>query len=156
MTTPRCGITMNGRITMELKSRPGGRTAEQQLRAGLELMDGEDDFAFLLWHLPEGVPRDSFDLELGPDNYIQCAGGLDGRFTCEIRRVTSDGTIRHEVLGRASGPDSEPWVRIKWSENETSVRQSEVFDRDEVIRLFETYRSNGSIPDGYVTRRIEV
>jgi hypothetical protein len=145
---------MNGRISTELKPRPG-RTIEEELAARLDLLDGEDRFALLLWRLPEGVPFDRFDLDSGPTDYIQCAGGVAGRFMCEVRRVAPDGRPRHEVIGR--GPVTGPALAsalVPWSEKETSVQANEVLSRDEVAELFTAYLAHDSVPAGYECREL--
>lgn len=142
---------MNGRISTELKPRPG-RTVEEELIARLHLLDGADRFALLLWRLPAGVPFDQFDLDSGPTDYIQCAGGLAGRFTCEIRTMASDGSPRQEVIGRPLGEQDLESETVRWGERQTTVRENEVLRLSDLEELFTAYLSDGEIPGGYERR----
>jgi hypothetical protein len=146
-------VTMNGRVSTELKSRPG-RSVQEELNARLALLDGKERFALWLWRLPAGVPFDRVDLETGPTEFIQCAGGVAERFTCEVRRVDPDGNPQHEVIGRRE-PGEASAVRsenIRWADRTASVRRNEVLDRDEVSELFRAYLASGEIPAAYETR----
>ena len=146
-------VTMNGRITTLLKPA-AGRSIQEELNARLALLDGTDRFALLLWRLPDGVPFDLVDLDAGPMEYIQCAGGLAGRFTCEVRRLSPDGSPRHEVIGRPASDQAAP-VRtetIVWAESKTTVRQNEVLDLQEVCQLFGKFLAAGEIPSSCETR----
>lgn len=145
------GVTMNGRISTELKPRPG-RTLEEELTARLGLLDGATRFALLLWRLPEGVPFDRFDLDSGPTDYIQCAGGVAGRFTCEVRSVASDGRPRQEVIGRAQDQHDAGSETVRWGEHETTVRENEVLRLGELEELFTAYLTGEEIPGGYERR----
>ena len=146
-------VTMNGRISTELKPR-AGRSIQDELRARLDLLDGSTRFALWLWRLPAGVPFDRVDLELWPMELIQCAGGTDGRFTCELRYLDADGNPRHEVIGRPSahGASNVCSEAIRWAENTTNVRENEVLDLDTVSELFESYLVSGGLATGYETR----
>ena len=146
-------VTMIGRITTQLKPMPG-RSIQEELNARLALLDGKNRFALLLWRLPDGVPFDLVDLDTGPTTYIQCAGGVSERFTCEIRRLSADGSPTLEVVGRRTR-DKAPTVRseaVRWAENETTVQQNEVLDRRELRELFGSYLASGEIPASYETR----
>jgi hypothetical protein len=148
-------VTMNGRITTQLRPRPGS-SIEEELSSRLGLLDGKRRFALLLWRLPEGVPFDLVDLDSGPTEYIQCAGGASGRFTCEVRRLDADGSPRHEVIGRrADGVASIVRTEvIYWAENESTVQQNEVLSRGELRELFGSYPASGEIPASYDTRSL--
>lgn len=148
-------VTMNGRISTELKPRVG-QSIQDELRARLDLLDGSTRFALWLWRLPVGLPFDRVDLESWPMELIQCAGGIDGRFTCEIRYLDADGNPQHEVIGRsgahgASNVCSEP---VRWAENSTDVRENEILDLDSVSELFATYLVSGGLATGYETRPV--
>lgn len=148
-------VTMNGRITTQLKPRPG-RSIQEELNSRLALLDGKDRFALLLWRLPDGVPFDLVDLDSGPTEYIQCAGGVSGRFTCEVRRVSTDGSPMQEIIGRPSRGEAST-VRtetIHWAENETTVQENEVLDLGELCELFGSYLASGEIPASYETRKL--
>jgi hypothetical protein len=150
--TTAYAVTMNGRISTELKPRPG-RSIQEELSARVNLLDGENRFALWLWRVPDGVPFDLVDLESGPAEFLQCAGGVAGRFTCEVRRLGTDGNPRQEVIGRRScesSPDRSETIR--WAEHAVSVRPNEVLDREEVSELFATYLASGEIPARYETR----
>jgi hypothetical protein len=150
--SPGYAVTMNGRVSTELKPRPG-RSTDEELRFRLALLDGAERFALLLWRLPDGVPFDLVNLDSGPAEYIQCAGGVLGRFTCEVRRTGPDGQPRHEVIGRLPGDQSAvPTEVVRWTENETIVRRSEVLDANEIADLFGSYLASGEIPIRYATR----
>jgi hypothetical protein len=144
---------MNGRVSTELKPRPG-RSIDDELTSRLALLDGTDRFALLLWRMPDGVPFDLVDLAAGVTEYIQCAGGVSGRFTCEVRRVGPDGP-RQEVIGRATSDESAvPAEAVRWAGNETLVRRNEVLDADEIAELFRSYLASGDIPARYETRAV--
>jgi hypothetical protein len=151
----RYALTLNGRITTELKALPGG-SIEDQLAERLALLDGRDRFALLLWRLPDGVPFDLVDLDSEPTEYIQCAGGVSGRFTCEIRRNGPDGGPSHEVIGRPTGvkPSGALDETIHWADTETSVRENEVFESPELFELFKSYLDTGELPSSYETRQL--
>jgi hypothetical protein len=146
-------VTMNGRITTQLLPRRRS-SVEAELSSRLALLDGRMRFALLLWRLPERVPLDLVDLDSGPTEYIQCAGGASGRFTCEVRRLDADGGPRHEVIGRRTDGEAST-VRteaIHWAKNESIVQQNEVLDRGEIRELFGSYLATGEIPASYGTR----
>lgn len=127
--TPAHAVTMKGRITTQLKPR-SGRSVEEELSARLALLDGKERYALLLWRLPDGLPFDLVDLDSDPRQYIQCAGGASGRFTCEIRRLAPDGTPIQQVIGRpGDGDTSARTETIRWAGNETTVQQNEVLAR---------------------------
>lgn len=146
-------VTVNGRITMELKARPGGRSLSDELQARLDLLDGDQRFAFWLWRLPVGVRLDQVDLDVWPTELIQCAGGVDGRFTCEIRSIDTAGQVRHDVVGRltskAESTRSEP---IRWADNTTLVQPNEVLNRSDIGNLFLRYLDSGALANGYSVR----
>jgi hypothetical protein len=146
-------VTMNGRITTPLKPRPG-RSIQEELNSRLALLDGQQRFALLLWRLPDGVPFDLVELDSGPAEYIQCAGGVSGRFTCEVRRLGADGNPRQEIVGRPSGDEAStaPTETVQWAENERTVQENEVLNRDELCELFGSYLASGEIPASYETR----
>jgi hypothetical protein len=145
-------VTMNGRISTALKPR-AGRSTREELQDRLDLLDGTERFSLWLWRLPEGVPFDRIDLEAWPREFIQCAGGLSGRFTCEIRRIDADGNTRHDVIGRSTQSASAVSNQaIRWAEHTTNVRENEVLDREALGELFGTYLVSSEIPEGYETR----
>lgn len=150
---PVYAVTMNGRISTELKPRPG-RSLNEELGHRLSLLDGGERFALLLWRLPDGVPFDKFDLESGPQEYIQCAGGLSGRFMCEMWHADpSGGSARHQILGRERiDADEEATEVVRCSNIDTPVRPNEVLNVDEVRQLFESYLTSGDIPSSYRKR----
>lgn len=148
-------VTMNGHITTQLKPRPGS-SIQDELSLRLSLLDGKDRFAFLLWRLPHGVPFHSVDFESGPTEYIQCAGGVSGRFTCEVRRLDADGSPIQEVIGRLPRDEAltARTVIIHWAENETTVQENEALDLTELRELFGSYLASGEIPASYGTRKL--
>lgn len=152
MTTAHA-VTMNGRITTVLKPM-SGRSIQEELSARLALLDGQSRFALLLWRLPDGVPFDLADLDSGPMEYIQCAGGVAGRFTCEVRRISTDGSPRQKIIGRPPRDETSTALTetIDWAENKTTVRQNEVLDLTEVCELFGSYLTSGDIPASYEAR----
>jgi hypothetical protein len=156
--TPAHAVTMNGRTSFELKPLPGGGSVYDELRTLLSRLDGKDRFALLLWRLPDGVPFDLVDLDSEPQEYIQCAGGVAGRFTCEIRRLGLDGRASQEVIGRreAGGGSTQPDEFVHWAEHGTAVQRSEVLGFDELVELFESYLTSGEIPSSYGTRVLSV
>ena len=137
---------------------PGGGSVYDELRALLSRLDGKDLFALLLWRLPDGVPFDRVDLESETQEYIQCAGGVSGRFTCEIRRIGADGRAIQEVVGRRCAGVARVRRRrtefVRWEENGTPVQRNEVLDLDELVERFESYLASGEIPSSYSTRAL--
>jgi hypothetical protein len=132
-------VTMNGRISTELKPLQG-RSVREELEARLELLDGKNRFSFLLWRLPAGIPFDQVDLDAERNEYIQWAGGVAGRFTCELRQLDGQGSPRQYVIGRAvdEGVDHSQ-TAVLWDDHRTLVRESEVLTLDEVRELFVSY-----------------
>src|SRR3954451_2419466 len=146
-------VTINGRMSMALEAQPE-RTLGEELTAGLHGLDGQSAFAYLLWRLPDGVPFADYDCGAGPDEYIQCAGGMAGRFTCEIR-VASGGGFRHYVIGRSGETDPQPtWEVLRWDAYETPVRKNEVLSASEVAELFRAYLAGEIIPAAYECREL--
>lgn len=153
--TAKYAVTMNGTISTELKPRTG-YSLEDELSFRLNLLNGKDRFALLLWTLPDGVPFDRVDLASEPTEYIQCAGGISGRFTCELRRFGSGGAVRHEVIGRADAREHEASTEVvQWGDTETAVGPNEVLDREAIDALFRAYLASPEIPSGFQTRKLE-
>jgi hypothetical protein len=151
--TATYAVTMNGRITVVLKPT-SGRSIHDELRARTALLDGTRRFALLLQRLPDGVPFDLVDLDSETVEFMQCAGGVGGRFTWEIRRLSADGEYRLEVIGRPAR-DERATARtdvVRWAEHSTTVRHEEVLDRDEVGELFDSYLASGGIPAPFELR----
>jgi len=150
-------VTMNGRITTQLKPMQG-RSVQEELDARLALLDGRNRFALLLWRLPDGVPFDLVDLDSEPTEYIQCAGGASGRFTCEIRRLGPDGRPSQEVIGRRRDDEdsSARTETIRWGANKTIVQQHEILDREQLSELFASYLASGELPSSYTTRALSL
>lgn len=147
-------VTVNGRLSMELKSSPS-RSIDAELHRMLSLLDGELRFAFLLWRLPDGVSLERFNLKTGPTEYLQCAGGFSGRFVCETRWTDPEGITRHESIGRGEAEVGDAqYEKVRWSTFETTVRSSEVLSLDEIIELFDSYLAVGEIPASYRTRQV--
>jgi hypothetical protein len=146
-------VTLNGRITTQLAAGQG-KSIQEELYSRLALLDGTDRFALLLWRIPDGVPFDLVDLASGPPEYIQCAGGISGRFTCEIRRFNADGDLIHEVIGRLPSEETSTLRHetVEWGKNETTVQQNEVLGLEDLRELFWSYVVSGQIPTPYVTR----
>ena len=147
-------VTVNGRTSFELEPQPGDGCDE--LRESLARLDGTAFFAFCLWRLPDGVPFDRVDLDSESQEYIQCAGGVSGRFTCEIRQLGLDGRASHEVIGRRGDGESSTELAefIRWAEHGTPVQRNEVLDLDELVELFASYLASGGIPSSYSTRTL--
>src|SRR3954452_1359046 len=146
-------MTINGRVSMELWPQPG-LSLEEELTVRLQRLDGESVFAYLLWRLPEGVPFDRYDLGSGPTEYIQCAGGVARRFTCEIR-VAFDGGFRQFVIGRRDDTGSRATSDVVlWDGHETAVQENEVLSVREVAELFRAYLVDEAVPAAYECRSL--
>ncbi len=130
-------MTVNGRTTTEVGNRPD-IPIEDELRHRIALLDGLNYYSLWLWRLPDEVPFDQVDLGSGPTEYMQCAGGQAGRFTCDVRLRDETGAINHLVVGRTivESADQRAIEEIPWDGVRARVRSSEVLTREEVADLF--------------------
>ena len=148
-------VTMNGRTTFELTHSPGS-PKEAELETLLGRLDGRARFAILVGKLPDDMPFDRVDLEVEPAAYLQCAGGVSGRFTCEIRSIDAAGRPVHEIVGRrnSSADSGSGNETIAYSEFETSVEAHEVLAMSDARDLLLAYLATGETPASYTKRRV--
>jgi hypothetical protein len=141
---------MNGRIHGELKSPE--RSAADELRHRVHLLDGASRFSLILWKLPQGVAFDDVDLRIWPQEYVQAAGGRD-RFTVE-ERTLQDGVAVQVAVGREEhSAEGDPTEVVVWNGCDTVVHEHEVWTATEVADLFVAYYLHGRLPAG-LTRRV--
>lgn len=151
MSEPTHALTMNGRISGELK---GELPPEQELRRRLHLLDGKDRYSLMLWPVPGGMTFDQVDLRPWPREYMQVAGG-PARMTVEVRRRHGD-DFDHFVIGRAPDPGPPLTDVIEWDGCETFVQPNEVFDVQGVGELFVEYFRTTDVGSMYSLRRLDL
>ena len=144
--------TLNGSITGPVSS--GLRSDVERLHWMLDNLDGSERYAWSLWQTPPGIPLDRVNLKRFPQEYLQCAGTHE-RMTVEVRRQEVDGAFRQYALRR---PGSEPGGEevIPWDAYETVVHSNEVFDAKTAFPIFLAYYADGSTPDDYPLRLLEL
>jgi len=125
---------------------------EDVVRERIRLLDGLTRFAFSLWRLPLNVRFDDVDLDVWPQEYIQCAGS-QAQMTIEVRQSVDHG-YEHLVLGHSSG-SSGGEVAIQHGERTTRVRGSEVFTGNEVADIFVSYLRDDQVPSALSVRPID-
>jgi hypothetical protein len=144
-------LTMNGRISGELKDTHGPQ--DEEIRRRVRLLDGVDRYSLSLWAVPPGMPFDRLDLRNWPKEYIQCAGSAE-RMTVEIRRLI-DGVGHQYVLGHPVTASAEPPEEtIAWDGVQTTVRSNEIFNASEAADLFIHYFRTSDSPDSYGRREL--
>jgi hypothetical protein len=151
LSTPTHALTMNGRISGELK---GDLPPDEELRRRLCLLDGTERYSLILWAVPAETTFDRVDLRVWPREYMQAAGG-PSRMTVEVRRRNGDGYSQF-VVGGATGNGGRATETIEWDGVKTVVHPNEVFGVDEVAELFIEYFRTGDVPTHYRCRRLDL
>ena len=148
------GMTFNGHIESDVSDAMW--PLEQDVRRGLEIMDGERRYAYALWRQP---PRDQMYLRVQgwPWSYIQSAGSAEA-MTVEIRVSGGmDKVAEQFVVGRpVEDQAAEPVVNIRWNGNDHIVFANEVFEVKEAGDIYWYYYQHDTVPDGYWLRQIAV
>ncbi len=132
------------------------RPYPDQLRYGLNQMDGTSFWAFSLWRAPEGANLlDKLPLS---ENYIQCAGSAEA-LTVELRVVDASGVAHQYVIGKPGDPQAgDPSEVIPWDDGRRSTRvyPNEVFTADEAADIFYAYFLTDTIPTTYHHRELHL
>ncbi len=152
---PSHATTANGRTSWEITD--SYRPLEDEVRRGLAVLDGEEDFATSLWRLPEGL-RFADKLPVGyPFSYLQSAGSAE-RMTLEMRVSHGDNEVAdHFVVGRPVVDQfAEPVAQVPWAEHIQTVFANEVFDATEAGDIYLHYYQHDTIPETYSLRRLEI
>lgn len=127
-----------------------------QLERCLWLLDGVDEWGFVLWPGPEGVDFWDIDTTRYPLTFLQ-AGGTRDAMTIEWK-TNRDGTYRQYVLGRphdgsqASASNRE----IRLGENRISVHEHEVFTYAEAADAFLHYFDHDRPPETFLLRDLQL
>ena len=88
-------------------------------------------------------------LTAGDGSYVQVAGAKL-RLTIEARRVQADGSFRHVVLGRPSGPTEE--ISINYIGGPVTVLRREVLSLTDATLVCRTFFESHTLPVAYVLR----
>lgn len=146
----------NGSVSMQLDG--SYRPVPDQIRRDLGQLDGGEDFAYLLYFVPDdaGWPdAPEYDESKFVDNFMQSAGSAEA-MSIEIKRLESDGEYRQYAVGRPEDDPAAPDVMIPFAENTLLVRPSEVFDADEAARIYYHYFQTNTVPDGLTLRELDL
>lgn len=123
-----------------------------QIKRYLSLLDGVEDFAFILWPGPDNAEEVGLDMDVYPITLLQCAGTKD-RMTIEWK-TNRDGVFRQYTLGRGGERSAEPTEPIVFNGGESTVLvyEDEVFGLEEAAEIFYSYFLNDVPPVTYVLR----
>lgn len=122
-----------------------------QVRRGLERLDGRDSFASLL-SVDVGVDGSGSGLVASEQDFIQCAGTA-AAMTVELSELCDDGFVRRWVLGRTPSEHSRK-TTVRWSANGAAdVFEHELWTAASATELFVTYYESGA-GDLHVNRRL--
>lgn len=149
-------LKLSGRTSMELSDTY--RSFEEQLQRSLELLDGDDHFSLLLFHVPDGAgwpDGPGFNAADYEEEYLQSAGRA-GAMVVEIRRSEDDGQFHQYAVGRPVLASSGPAVEINWQQNFTIVPANEVFDAHEAATIFLHYFRCRTVPKAYTLRELDL
>lgn len=134
------------------------RPVPDQLRRNLGLLDGDEDYAYLMYYVPDdaGWPDgDGYrDSDYGGE-YIQSAGSA-GALTIEIRRREQDGEFHQYVVGHRGSDALSDDVELKVGEHSVRVRPSEVFAADEAADIFYQYFQTRTVIGSYALRELDL
>jgi hypothetical protein len=153
-STRAYGVTVNGRLNMEVKAKRSNPPVPNEIAGFLDRLDGTTRFSVCLWELPEGTPFDRVKFDRWPLRYLQAAGTRD-RMVVELRRDGEPGE-RHFVIGKSDTIETEPTEEIQWDANRMHVYRVEVFTAAEAVPLFLSYWQTNDVPEGYRLRALDL
>jgi len=148
--------TFNGSVSAKLTD--DFMPLPDQIRHSLGRLDGTEDFAYLLYYVPDdaGWPdAPGYDDSKYDDEYMQSAGSADA-MTIEVKRREDDGELRHYVIGRPGDDADAPDVEVRFSEYSQLIRPTEVFDANEAAQVYYAYFQTRTVPDTYVLRELDL
>ena len=120
-------------------------SADRVIARGLERLDGDSDFACVLWPIPDGERfRDIDYSKIG--TYLQCAGNAK-RMTIEMRD-DKGGAVHHYVVGRTG--DRRALEKAQLVDSKAGgvlVFPNEVFDVRQAIPIFQYYYTHDTVPE---------
>lgn len=145
----------NGDVSMPLTN--SYRPIPAQIRRNLDQLDGDEDFAYLMYYVPDdaGWPdAPNYDATKYVDTFMQSAGSSDA-MTIEIKRKETDGEYHQYAVGRL-GDASARTVEISFAGNTLTVPSSEVFDASQAADVYYTYFQTRGIPQGLTLRELDL
>jgi hypothetical protein len=148
------GVTVNGGISIQLKSGRSIPPIPHEIASFLDRLDGTTRFSVCLWELPAGTLFDHVKFDRWPLRYLQAAGNRD-RMTVEIRRDGEPGD-RHFVIGRSNTIETERTEEIRWDTYSTHIYKVEVFTAAQAVPLFLSYWQTNDVPQGYRLRALDL
>jgi hypothetical protein len=154
MTKATHAVTMNGSISFELKGNAGSSPEEEMLEL-LGRLNGAERYSIVVWAIPENLPFDRVDPRVFPTEYIQCAGGMDDRFICEVREGSADAAKQY-ALGRAEAEAEAGDGVVPWNGRSSTVPANEVLNAIEVEELFVEYFRSGRASASYAHRELDL
>ena len=131
------------------------RSFPAQIRFSLNLLDGQNTWAYSLWRAPEGA--DLLDSIPFSEEYIQC-GGTAQAATIEVRYLDPDGTPHQYAVGRAGDRSGDPTEKIYYDDgrHHVTVYPSEVFTADEAAAILYQYFLTDKVSQPYVLRDLHL
>ncbi len=147
---PTHASCLNGRIWLELTTT--FRSEEELIRAQLHALDGQSEYSYILWRMPEGARLGDVFPDKEARLFLQCAGSASA-MTIEWSRPT-EGAPELLVLGHQAG--SERWTTLPWDGTESRVKENELFHADEACDIFVTYLRADTPPTQYSLRNVEL
>lgn len=153
MTKVTHAVTINGRTSFELKGYAGSSPEEEMIQL-LGKLNGVQRYSMIVWALPADRPFDRVDLRSFPTEYIQCAGGSEGRFICEVREGSADAGTQY-ALGRV-GESAAGEEVVRWNGWSSTVPANELLSADEVAELLLEYLRSGSSPASFARRELDL
>lgn len=132
------------------------KTPLDQLRHELGMFGDGKHSTLVLGALPEGKRFIDLTGRYDPPEYMQSAGSRDA-LTVEASEIV-DGQRHLYALGRDEPAGREVTIRYgQDNANSLIAHENEVFTSDEAAEIFLAYMdSDGTIPDGFTRREIEL
>lgn len=125
-----------------------------QLKRCLWLLDGVDEWGFVLWPGPDGVDFWDVDMTKYPLTFLQ-AGGTRDAMAIEWK-THRDGAFRQYAIGRPGARPSrraeEPDQEIPLGDTRIFAYEHEVFSYEEAADIFHHYFLHGNPPATYELR----
>ncbi|MCI2959207.1 hypothetical protein MN032_16075 [Agromyces atrinae] len=150
---PTHATTFNNRSSGELLDDI--RPHRDQIRRELGLLDGQDEFSWSLWKLPDDVEFPDVDLSVWPREYMQSAGSAD-RMVIEMRVFDADSEPHQLSIGRGGSREEDPAEPVVYGSYTLRVHPDEIFTADEATEVYYSYFQTGDIPAGFVTRELDI